>query len=510
MPPQRQWLEPVSYGSDDDDNMNIRSGSPTTTTPQVIESPELLRRPVGLSRIGDEPGAVDRWLMEPTSSSFSSSSNLTASYKFETSPNTRKRRIRKRRTELSLRSSIALLGSFVIVVTLYYEGLSWTFGEPSEPVSSQPKLEEPSNLLNSQSVGDIPLNDRRIIGPHGSPDEVIHIVHTRFMQNQPSLIELGLARLELLRDFTLQSLQDQSSSNFLWVIRTDPALDSTLKEPLLALLNGMDNHLLVATNDNPNVQIGSILSSDPSSIWSGDLITAQEYLKTESTKPSRVLESRLDSDDAVHYQFIEYLQIHAIWDLPEERAQWKIWCASQHFEWQFHTVSDQIAREPGMLLAMKDQGCISAGLTIGYTDGLSVHELPPIKHQNLGHIVPSCKKQKLPCLDYITLLPTALRARTPTSAGMLNVLLGSHEKVDKKYHQGAIDQEKYQDQIWNLAFPRFGFTRQQASHLRTYLTNHLAGIAQDNLIGQCSLGHSCKNSSKALLQAIIADPAAFA
>jgi hypothetical protein len=199
-----------------------------------------------------------------------------------------------------------------------------------------------------------------------------------------------------------------------------------------------------------------------------------------------------------------------MWDLPEEDAQWKLWCASQHFEWQYHTATDSIDPSSGLLISMKDSGCISAGLTLGYTEGLTVHDLPPIKHQNLGHSLPSCQNQDLRCLDFINLLPTALRARTPTSAGMMNVLLGRNQKVNKRYYRGAIQQETLQNQMWTMVVPRFGFAQEQASQLRTYLTKHLAAIAKDNLKGQCSDGHSCKDVSKMVLQAIIDDPSAFA
>ena len=498
MAPKGQWREPLSYSPEEDDQ-NMSSNSS-----EVIDTLSILRR-VALSKVLDP---VPSW---ETSSSSSSVPPL----RLDISTRKRKQRIRRRQTEMSFRMITATIWLFAIVGMLYHEVLAWSFGRSSGANASDStgqRLQEPSGLLksNSQPLGMELTSDRRIEEPSETLDTVIHIVHTRFMQNQPDLIELGLARLELFRDFTLRSLQEQSSPNFLWVIRTDPSLHPSLKEPLIELLRGVNNHLLVATNENPNVQVHSILSVDPTSIWSGDLSAAQEYLQPHSLLPSKVLESRLDSDDSVHHQFIEYLQVHAIWDLPTEHAQWKIWCASQHFEWQYRTATDSIDQNAGILLSMKDRGCISAGLTIGYTKGLAVHDLPPIKHQNLGRTLPLCKnQQQLHCLDYITLLPTALRARTPTSAGMLNVLFGGHQKVDKRYFRGAVQQEKLQDQMWTLVLPRFGFDRKRASRLRTYLSNHLAAIAGDNLKGQCSEGHSCKDASKVLLQAIIDNPSAF-
>lgn len=400
-----------------------------------------------------------------------------------------------------------------MIGTLYYQGWSWTFRNPARsPLSA--KVKGLSELLNSKEVAITAKgsNSRRLgVTPNdGAMELVVHIVHTRFMQNQPNLIDLGLARLELFRDFTLRSLQEQSSPNFLWVIRTDPSLHASLREPLLEMLKGIDNHLLIAALDNPNVQVNEILSVDPGNVWSGDLEEARAYLQPlASSKPQKILETRLDADDALHVDFVEYMQVHALWDLPEAASQWKIWCSSNHFEWQYHTATNAIDPKAGILLSLKDTSCISAGLTIGYTEGLQVHELPPIKHQQLGASLPSCDNEGLSCLDFIDLLPAALRARTPTSAGMMNVILGGGQKIDKRYRHGAKQQEKLQDQLWALASARFGFKREHALKLREYLKNHLLSIAKDNLEGQCSDGHSCKESSKILLQAIVDNPDAF-
>ena len=329
------------------------------------------------------------------------------------------------------------------------------------------------------------------------------------MQHQPDLLDLGLARLELFKEFTLRSINLQSSRNFLWVIRTDPTLDDALRTPLLEALSSVENHLLIASNENPNIQIHEILNVDPSMIWSGDWNRARTYLESVKSTPKKILESRLDADDALNVDFVEHLQEVAVVELPEEQSQWKIWCASHHIEWQYHSVTDTVDSSAGVLLSIKNGVCVSVGLTIGYTEGVQVHDLPPIKHQNLAKILPSCKKHPSKCLAYIRLIPTALRARTPTSAGMLNVLLGQKVKMDHKYVVGAKKQEVIQRQLWEATTPRFGLTPEHGSHLRSYLKEHLKSIAADNLRGQCSSGHSCKETSKILLQAIVDNPAAF-
>lgn len=89
--------------------------------------------------------------------------------------------------------------------------------------------------------------------PDSPLSPLIHIVYTRFMQDQPTLISLGFARLKLLEEFFLGSLGQQTTDNFLVVIRTDPALDKKVQEPLIDLLHkaSIPRWILLPTNDNP-------------------------------------------------------------------------------------------------------------------------------------------------------------------------------------------------------------------------------------------------------------------
>jgi len=267
---------------------------------------------------------------------------------------------------------------------------------------------------------------------------------------------------------------------------------------------------LIASNENPNIQIQNIVTAQPDTVWSGNFESAKKYLQRPSSFGVRkVLESRLDADDALHFQFVDYLQERALSELRNEPAQWKIWCSSRHLEWQIHSVTDSVNITAGLLLSLKDNFCISPGLTIGYTEGTRAHSLPPIKHQHLADELPSCNDQDLNCLDFVESFPVALRARTPTSAGMMNVFLGGKVKVPGRFLKGVRKQERVQNQLWSVAKSRFGFSPGSASRLRSYISDHLESIAADNLRGQCSGGHSCKDSSKVLLQAIIDDPEAF-
>ena len=116
---------------------------------------------------------------------------------------------------------------------------------------------------------------------------------------------------------------------------------------------------------------------------------------------------------------------------------------------------------------------------------------------------------------------------TITTAGMLNVLwngesgnsgttVGGNKTAksknnskdpkiynNKKYVRGASKQKQYQSPLWEVTKLLFGFSKHTAIHVHKYLSNHMLGIASDNLAGQCTKDHSCKNSTQMLLQTIV-------
>jgi hypothetical protein len=339
------------------------------------------------------------------------------------------------------------------------------------------------------------------------------------MQSQPDLVDLGLARLEMLKVFCIGSLKRQTSDNFLWVIRTDPMLNATLREPLLEALKGIDRHLLIATNDNPNAQVGFLAHLDPSSVWSGDLEWAKKYIGLSANPDTAlpVLESRIDADDGLNSEFVAYTQKKGLVALASKQPFWRIWCAKQNMEWQYETAWESDPSEPslGQLVTLGTEYCLSAGLTVGYTAGIHSENLPHIRHDMLHKSVAHCNDNSSEssesddddspqpnCLDIINVSPAAFRARTPTSAGMLHILLNT-TKTDKKYIKGAKKQRAQQNKLWLFAEEKFGFKKIAAENLHTYLEVNILKIAGDNLRGQCTLGHSCKNGARATLQAII-------
>ena len=72
----------------------------------------------------------------------------------------------------------------------------------------------------------------------------------RFMQDQGHLKHLARARLYLFRYFCLPTMINQTSQNFLWIIKTDPNLNENVRKEMVELLKPFPHFFLVGTNKN--------------------------------------------------------------------------------------------------------------------------------------------------------------------------------------------------------------------------------------------------------------------
>ena len=80
---------------------------------------------------------------------------------------------------------------------------------------------------------------------------LVHIIQSRFMQEQGPLEILGMARLKLFLTFCLPSMVQQSSQNFVWIIKTDPQFTKTsIFDALIRSVRLHDNIYVVASNAN--------------------------------------------------------------------------------------------------------------------------------------------------------------------------------------------------------------------------------------------------------------------
>jgi len=152
-------------------------------------------------------------------------------------------------------------------------------------------LDYDNNKKTQSSSHNIPTTNQEPSKYEIDP-ELIHVVETRFMQQQPSLLELGMARLALFEAFCLPSMLSQTSSNFLWIIRADPKLHPSIVNRLQELLEGRDNFILIGSNNNPEgfgrdgTSLSSFLQADSKIdnitapvVWSGNITLVEEAYK---------------------------------------------------------------------------------------------------------------------------------------------------------------------------------------------------------------------------------------
>eukprot|EP00956_Cyclotella_meneghiniana_P015904 scaffold24738_cov74-Cyclotella_meneghiniana.AAC.4 len=88
----------------------------------------------------------------------------------------------------------------------------------------------------------------------------------------------------------------------------------------------------------------------------------------------------------------------------------------------------------------------------------------------------------------------SVRSRTPTSAGMLGIAPDDTQMMLVK------KQPILTYAMWVLMVREFGISNKALIKANDYFAKHVYDIAEENARGQCTQGHSCKTSSKDLLQ----------
>lgn len=217
--------------------------------------------------------------------------------------------------------------------------------------------------------------------------------------------------------------------------------------------------------------------------------------------------------------YINYVQGVAIRrfekDNDADTPDWLYWCIRRHLEW--HTpltdTTDPFLLQHGILIPIQHTNlCITPGITVGYNVHADPTKVPVYPHDALlmqlsqrdehNKTTHSCyppgkqetasdeETDELPCLDMAeAFLLGALRSRTWTSAGMMRV------EADSEVKNPVIVQK-----LWKLLRNRFAVEPDRVQELMKYFEEHRQEIARENLLGQCTTGHSCKKSAKQELQ----------
>lgn len=353
---------------------------------------------------------------------------------------------------------------------------------------------------------------------------ILHFVHSRFMQEQGNLTALGMARFHLFAIFSFPTMVAQTTDNFLWLIRVDPALDAAVTARMRRLVAPHPHVYLIASNRNfrinqdfPGAWRDDAQASDlrSSRLYTGDPTRLARALAI--VDDVLILDTRLDADDGLHVDYLRTVQQAARTDFLERPTtlKWKYWCARRHLEWHWtlpqiqserHDVRSSSSLAFGTLLGTQlSNMCITPGITVAFPVGVQEADVPVYGHHELLFKLkqlpyPQRCSQLHPEMDCLAFVSAhsfeAVRSRTPTSAGMLKVATDSPAGPESEWLAYA---------FWDALHDDFGgITRSQLAWMQSYLTQHLRQIGRDNLHGQCTTGHSCKPEAKRDLERLVA------
>ena len=330
--------------------------------------------------------------------------------------------------------------------------------------------------------------------------QLLHVINTRFMQNQPSLPNLARARLKLFKYFCFPTILNQTSKTFLWIIKVDPNLDNDIILELIDMLKPYPNFFLVGSNVNflsgNGSQHGSWRGGDEgheilsSKIYTGDLSLLRGALAIENKQV--VLETRLDADDGLNLSFVEFVQKSAAQYLvgrtdstqKNNKVKWRYWCLRSHIEW----FAD--GHKYGELSPIEHSHfCVTPGLTVGFGVGTSYDSVLQASHDVLFKQVRDkgdCGLGKgNNCIEMMSDIGmAAIRTRTPTSSGMMRIDLEMKLSDDKS------------NELWDILTHSFSISKENAIDMKSYIHDNMEAIAAENSLGQCTQGHSCKLASK--------------
>jgi hypothetical protein len=340
-------------------------------------------------------------------------------------------------------------------------------------------------------LGDVDAESSNEAKPKSMPQEPkdwpwphVHTVRTFFMQNQANLTNLARARIELFKKVCLPTMKAQATQKFLWIIRTDPNLDRSIINEMVNLLKDHPNFYLVGCN----TQGETFNEVDVDEIYTGNRTL---YLTAKAArKHVPVVETRLDADDGLHMDFLRDIQSRATQSLARDKLKWLMFCSRTAMEWRMYPNTTY-----GSLANKEQSFCITPGLTVARSVG--VHEIPSFcgHHVRVVNVVKrlnkkdSCGyKQTSKCLVILDANRSSggfnlIRTRTPTSAGMMNVVV-SDNMLKREANETMARLKTLQD---DFHIPRDGL-----KWLNKYLEEHVSDIAKDNLKGQCTPGRSCK------------------
>ena len=277
----------------------------------------------------------------------------------------------------------------------------------------------------------------------------------------------------------------QSNQNFLWLIQTDPELDAELMDELKSLLAPYPHfYLIKSTNVKkwPITRNWRIRSFNETNVVSG---YKEALMKAYADAPDKILiETNLDADDGLAYYVLQDLRndtrrrLESVADqyLSVRKNGWVVSCYHQFIGWypRSHAMDDHVPVDTSGALSIDfrhDKFCPTPGLTIASVPKANYTSVPMTKHNKLLREVPRCKsEEEIACLHGIGEIPSTVRARTPSSAGMDNVG-EKHGKTNNVQH------------LWVYLDHLFGVKKEAVSRAGRYFFENSKAIAKENLEG---------------------------
>ncbi|KAL7558376.1 hypothetical protein ACA910_007064 [Epithemia clementina (nom. ined.)] len=282
---------------------------------------------------------------------------------------------------------------------------------------------------------------------------LVHVIHTRFMQHQPNLTHLGVARLDLFEAFTLPSMLQQSNQQYLWLIWTDPHLEPHLMKDLIALVSHIPNVLVLAAyhneqESNLRTLYGHELKEWQRVVRSGDLGLLSAYYK--ASQSHILVETDLDADDALSQTFVEAAQAQAArtvgHDFRPASQHSETYCPKFHAEWRFFAdvANGESGKNAaadyyyGQLVHFHDRNfCIQSGMTIVYHLQAQARRLSLCSHFEEGMCCPNLP-QPPPAMNYPKPMPDY------ADPGRRDIL---EEQVDNDAQKESQDEEERPHQL---------------------------------------------------------------
>ena len=177
----------------------------------------------------------------------------------------------------------------------------------------------------------------------------LHILETPLIQNQLNLTLLIETRLDLFEAFCLPSIRQQTSRDFIWIVRVDTRLSTEHPQwlqRLVDLLAPDPRFYLIERDSNPPWRNGEATEQlTQSKVYTGNQRRLEYYMSAYAEK--HILETRLDGDDGLHYQYLQYIADESMKILHQQPPPaFFYWCVAQEIEW--HPVF--LERRPGPFL----------------------------------------------------------------------------------------------------------------------------------------------------------------